>query len=52
MFCLNKLSPPEIRKCVREPVKKKKKKKWGKFPIGSDPPPPMTENVKNFQKKN
>ena len=35
-------------KSIREPVKKKK---CGKFHIGSDPPSPMTENVENFQKK-
>ena len=29
---------------------KKKKKKWGKFHIGADPPP-MTEIGENFQKK-
>ena len=32
---------------VREPIKKKKKK-WGKFHIGPDPPPPLTENGGNF----
>ena len=28
-----------------------RQKKSGKFHIGSDPPPPMTENGENFQKK-
>ena len=33
-------------------TRKKKKKKCGKFHIGSDPPPPMTKNVENLKKNN